>query len=383
VPAFSQWVDMHIPVNGSVKAVAIKDSVIFASAAEGRFLMAKTTGDQWIEPATNMSGIIINTFHVNGNDIFAGTLSAGLFRSTDDGASWVNLGLSVNNIYSVSVFDSTLYVSSFFGVHSSKDNGSTWVRLNSILSTKGVLLHKKRLYCISAEKGLFISDDSGKTWNTPTSSVASNALSAIIEHENDIYISTLGAGVFRSSDNGESWNSVNVGLSNFDLLALASNGDVLFGGTYGGGVFASNNKGKLWAPVNTGVTDFHVYSFAKNDSMLFMASGNSGVWRRPLRQFINLQSGVEMQRSNTLAISCFPNPFNTSTAIRYTLNNTEKVLVEIFDILGRKILTLVDRTMDEGGHVVSFNAASLPKGIYYAKLTTSTAQSQIKMVLSD
>jgi photosystem II stability/assembly factor-like uncharacterized protein len=381
ISVHAQWVDMLFPASGSVRALASKDSILFASASEGRVLITNKNTKQWTEPTSNLTSKLVNTFLVDGDNIFAGTASNGLFRSTDNGTTWNTLGLSAS-VYAVSKYDSTIYVSSGNGLHTSTDNGLTWARINSYKNVKGTLLHRERLFCISAEAGLFISDDSGKTWKTPTNSVGSTTLAAIIEHQNDIYISTYGAGVFRSSDDGESWNSVNIGLSNFDVLALESNDDVIFGGTYGGGVFASNNKGNVWVPVNTGVTDFHVYSFAKDDSTLFMATGNSGVWRRPLRQFVNLKSIVYTPQSHAFNMSCFPNPFNTSATIGYKLDNSDEVLVEVYDVLGRKIQTLVDGTVAAGEQSVRFSTGTLPEGIYYAKLKTSSAQSQIKMVLS-
>lgn len=383
VSAFAQWVDMHVPVNGSVKAVAVKDSMVFASAAEGRLLIANSSTNQWEEPTSNLTGKLVNTFLVHGNDIFAGTASNGLFRSTNYGLSWNTTGLSVTDIYAVSQYDSTIYVSSYGGVDASKDNGVTWARINSYRNSKGVLSHNQRLFCISAEVGLHVSDDSGKTWSAAQNGIPTITLSAITEHENDLYISTYGGGVFRSSDNGVNWVSANEGLLNYDVLAFESINNVIVGGTYGGGVFASNIKGKMWAPVNTGVTDFHVYSLAKNDSIVFMATGNGGVWRRPVREFINLKYGVHITEQSAFGMSCYPNPFTASTTIQYSLNNSEKILVEVYDVLGRKIQTLVDGIVDVGQQVTSFNGARLPKGIYYAKLTTSSAQSQIKLVLSN
>lgn len=380
-PLYSQWADMYFPVNGSVKTLAVKDSLIFASAAEGRVLIAQSNSNQWLEPTSNLSGILVTTFLVHGDEIFAGTPSSGIFRSTDNGTSWNASGSNVKNVYSISFYDSTLYAATLGGVYSSIDNGLIWTRLNSIKSVKGVLLHEDRLFCASAEVGLYVSDDFGKIWSAAQNGIPSTTLSTIIKHENDLYIATYGSGVFRSSDDGANWVSVNTGLSNFDVLAFESINDVIFAGTYGGGVFASNTKGKVWVPVNTGATDFHVYGFAHDDTTMFMATGNSGVWRRPLTQFINLKSVSLASQANASA-SCFPNPFNSSTTINYTLDNSEEVLVEVYDILGRNVRTLVDGIIDAGEQVVTFNAAALPEGIYYTKLKTSSAQSQIKMILS-
>jgi hypothetical protein len=60
----------------------------------------------------------------------------------------------------------------------------------------------------------------------------------------------------------------------------------------------------------------------------------------------------------------YPNPFNPTTTIRFTLPKTSHVLLKLYDMLGREVLTLVDENLQAGEHCVSFNADGLPSGIY-------------------
>lgn len=65
----------------------------------------------------------------------------------------------------------------------------------------------------------------------------------------------------------------------------------------------------------------------------------------------------------------YPNPFNPSTQIRYELVNSSTVRLEIFNILGQKIQTLVDnKVQTSGSHSVVFNAQGLSSGIYIYQL---------------
>jgi len=61
----------------------------------------------------------------------------------------------------------------------------------------------------------------------------------------------------------------------------------------------------------------------------------------------------------------YPNPFNASTMIEYGLQETGPVKVEIFDILGRKVQTLVDETQAAGYHRVIWNGDDVPSGTYF------------------
>jgi hypothetical protein len=66
--------------------------------------------------------------------------------------------------------------------------------------------------------------------------------------------------------------------------------------------------------------------------------------------------------------SNYPNPFNASTMIEYGLPESGPVKVEIFDILGRKIQTLVDQTQSAGYHQVIWNGEGMPSGTYFYRI---------------
>jgi len=88
----------------------------------------------------------------------------------------------------------------------------------------------------------------------------------------------------------------------------------------------------------------------------------------------------------------YPNPFNPTTTIQYivpaalkTLNATSQreqlIQLKIYDILGNQITTLVNKQQAPGTYKVAFNAASLPSGIYFYKLTTNNFTETKHMVL--
>jgi Prolyl oligopeptidase family/Secretion system C-terminal sorting domain len=64
----------------------------------------------------------------------------------------------------------------------------------------------------------------------------------------------------------------------------------------------------------------------------------------------------------------YPNPFNPSTGIRYQVSGGSDVRLEVFDVLGRKVSTLVSERQSAGRYAVTFNAAGLASGLYFYKL---------------
>ena len=66
-----------------------------------------------------------------------------------------------------------------------------------------------------------------------------------------------------------------------------------------------------------------------------------------------------------------PNPFNPSTKINYQLSALSKVVLKIYDDLGRKIRTLVNKEQSAGYYSVNFNAYGLTSGIYFYRISTT------------
>ncbi len=77
----------------------------------------------------------------------------------------------------------------------------------------------------------------------------------------------------------------------------------------------------------------------------------------------------------------YPNPFNPTTKIEYSIPAGEKVELVIFDILGRKVRTLVNEYKPAGNYIVEFNAGSFSSGIYICRLTSGKYSSTGKMLL--
>lgn len=77
----------------------------------------------------------------------------------------------------------------------------------------------------------------------------------------------------------------------------------------------------------------------------------------------------------------FPNPFNPTTNIRYSIVNTSKVTLKVFDILGREVKTLVNTVQSPGQYTVTFNAKDLASGIYFYRINAGSFISTKKLML--
>jgi len=90
----------------------------------------------------------------------------------------------------------------------------------------------------------------------------------------------------------------------------------------------------------------------------------------------------EPQRaSNFDLLSAYPNPFNPTTVLSYSLQTAGQTTLNIFDIQGREVAALVVSYRDAGIHEVTFDASGLSSGIYLAKLTAGTTTTTAKLML--
>ncbi len=77
----------------------------------------------------------------------------------------------------------------------------------------------------------------------------------------------------------------------------------------------------------------------------------------------------------------YPNPFNPSTNIAYTLAQDSEVILEIYNTMGQKVTTLVDQYQSKGSHTVTFNASELSSGIYIYRIQAGRFTSTKRMIL--
>jgi predicted GH43/DUF377 family glycosyl hydrolase len=107
--------------------------------------------------------------------------------------------------------------------------------------------------------------------------------------------------------------------------------------------------------------------------MWYAASGYPGgihLWQIGLAKSLNPVS-VKQETIQPIRFSLeqnFPNPFNPSTKIKYSVLQTSQVQIKVFDILGTEIETLVNEEKAVGTYELNWNAPDLPSGVYFYQL---------------
>lgn len=77
----------------------------------------------------------------------------------------------------------------------------------------------------------------------------------------------------------------------------------------------------------------------------------------------------------------FPNPFNPSTVIQYSLRETQHTRLSVYNIAGQEVARLVNGVQEAGAHSVTFDAAGMPSGMYFYRLQSGDFSQTAKMIL--
>jgi hypothetical protein len=164
-----------------------------------------------------------------------------------------------------------------------------------------------------------------------------------------------------------------------DITDLVSVRGAVFASAYADGVFLSTDQGGHWASVSGGIENLYINCLAHSTSDLYAGVYWGGVWRRPLDEMIP-PVPVTIPASYSLSQN-YPNPFNPTTTIRYSLPEAAHVVLTVYDVLGRAMMTVLDATQLAGEKSVELDASSLASGVYFYRMQAGGFVATRKLLL--
>jgi len=110
----------------------------------------------------------------------------------------------------------------------------------------------------------------------------------------------------------------------------------------------------------------HLYTSITKNPCLIQISNRSYVMTS------SIVDDVSVKPNSFEILNIYPNPFNPSATIEFNLAKSEAISIQIHDIIGRKVLTVLNNSvLNKGKHTFQFNATSLASGIYILQLSNS------------
>jgi photosystem II stability/assembly factor-like uncharacterized protein len=264
-----QNVSYNLPADLQVSFLERKESeIVLASDNYGVFLSSKNK-TQWTSIGDSLPHKKINALHVANETIYCGVYKAGIFQTTDEGATWesLNFNLPDLSVHAIGVFEKLVLVGTDSGIFKLSDNSSSWepsysnVQVLSIYgfegklvagTSQGTLISKdygeswqwirkegavhythhvgKRIVelCINGDQ--FFSDDWGKNWISSSYQPRQDSYIYELVKAGNYLIMSNNYGIHRSSDHGQSWKLIYTTESMvfFDFLVV---GQDIYGGT--------------------------------------------------------------------------------------------------------------------------------------------------------
>ncbi len=130
------------------------------------------------------------------------------------------------------------------------------------------------------------------------------------------------------------------------------------------------------------IWDFETsYDGGRNRARITMDNLNSGVYSKTSETTDAPEDILNTLPREFRLYQNYPNPFNPSTAITFELPVRTQTRLEVFNVLGQKVSTLVDQILPAGSQTVEFDGSQLASGVYFYRLQAGGMESTRKMVL--
>jgi uncharacterized phage-like protein YoqJ len=127
--------------------------------------------------------------------------------------------------------------------------------------------------------------------------------------------------------------------------------------------------------------DYTAVGYARTNARYAQTTSYRGYLLEWTEVAVNVDDAYPSLPENFELSQNYPNPFNPQTTIDFTVPGTSHIFLEVYDILGRKVATLVDDIKMIGKYSVTFDASNLPSGIYFYSLRGDNFQNTKRMVL--
>ncbi len=271
-------------------------------------------------------------------------------------------------------------------VSKTTNSGTSWTR-SFVTTTTGftysLLVDQSNSNIVYAggNPGLYKSIDGGTNWASISTGITGYVYAIARDPINAsiLYAGTPNA-VFKTTNGGTSWT--NTGCPNVKAVIVDPNSPstIYAGTTYG--VYKSTTGGGNWTQMNQGLADSNVSCIGINpNSYLFAGTGTTGIYRW-------LFTGVAEENGSSLKTNfrVHPNPAKSHSVITYSLPSRSQTNLSIFDVQGRLVKTIANRTFEPGTYTafwkgVDEKGKAVPAGVYFYQLTTDKTKLVEKLIL--
>ena len=379
----------------------VDNNVTWAAGDSGKIIRTIDAGLNWTSVDHEYFGnaIIWNIDALDSNIAFV-TITPPpysitfIYKTSDGGGSWLQVfsqnGGFINNIHMVNQLYGIAYgdpVGGKWTVIRTTDGGSSWNHIPTQPLTNGpeIGLYFNSL-CVTdslhiwflGEQRIYKSSNGGLTWSNSQTPILYTSI-WFISDSVGMTSSYINAGL--STNAGVSWSQISIpGGGSYYSLAGSGPNDFWF--VSNGYIYHTVDLGSTWTSEMVTFDQFFEIEFVTiGQSVIGYAGGSNGSIARYEGTISSVHSISDVFSNYSLEQN-FPNPFNPTTTISYSLPASGRASLKVFDILGQEVAELINDQIEAGTHSIEFNASNLASGIYFYQLQANDFIETKSFVLS-
>lgn len=374
--------------------ISVVDSSNIWVCSSNKIIRTTNSGYEWLEP-TQIPGFSAQDIFFNDSVIgyAAGSINnQGLVvKTTDAGSNWQNKYF--NQDYSIKKLQFTSrdigYASSEFKIYKTTDAGESWMQSITVSNdyiSDFYFVSDSTGYAISGfyQPKIYKTTDAGNNWNVVF--ILNNTVRKVYFLSVNLGFAVGESYLYKTTNGGLSWNQsfVNFWSSINDVIFVDVNNGWI---CTNNGIKSTTNGGTTW------VDEFSTTNYVFTDLLTLDFKSMAGMWAAGSRSII-IKYGAEIIitdiQENEINSNIpteyklhqnYPNPFNPVTIIQIDLPEREKVILKIYDILGKEVATLKDEVINPGSYTINWDASKFSSGVYFSQLKVGDYLETKKMIL--
>jgi spore coat protein H len=353
----------------------------------GTALTSADSGRSWSERSIGINLSFFGVAALGTDTLIACGESGSTYASSDFGATWHRISLPVrSDLHAIhSSGDGSVWVSGKGTVLRSTDRGVTWsaVAPDPAVDYRDILPFSSRRAIAVADSGrISATTDGGQNWSSAAPGGPATLRRITSFAGRHVWAAGDGGKIIASSDSGNTWASKpSPAIIDWKALFLLDSIRVYVAGK-GGAIFYTPDSGAHWyRQYSADSHDLNALLFADASHGTAIGSGGTILLTGENGTVTPVAATPAGGPETYVLEQNFPNPFNPTTTISYQIPLASDVKLEVFDVLGRMVTTLVETHRLPGKYTATLDGSRLSSGVYFYRLSAGHFTGTGRMLL--
>lgn len=427
----SQWLQVASLSNTGISpnVAVVSSNIVFIAGGPNNLPMIARSTDGGINftnlPTNGLNLELYSVWGIDENTIFVGDGgtaggaggNAKIYKTTNAGNNWINIlstgGTSgfINGIVfsrinpQVGIIQSDPPTGTTYWIAKTTNSGLNWlieqpIASGSASAQNSVMIIDQNFYGFGLNQSparVGLTSNGGSSWSyipLVGLSGSSSFISAFAFNSDKIHglaSNNLSSNsISRTTNGGLNWfqqiipNASSSSYCNIKFVPGTNICYIVLGGSSGSQCFKSTNNGANWTtltmPPSVSITHFDLIK--SGNVVTAFAVSNTGIVLKLTENITNIDEYHSEIITEYKLYQNFPNPFNPTTQINYSVYKPGLVTITVYNILGEPILTLVNEYKKQGNYSVMFNSEKFSAGIYFYTIRINGFSETKRMIIA-